>query len=447
MSSRGPKHMSGVDAAWLRMDSPDNLMMITALLFMGESVDRDEVRRVVATRLLRWDRFRQRVVNRDASFTTPQWVWADDFSLDDHLVFRHIGENASREVLEQHVAELMSTSLDYSKPLWQFHLLEGYEEGPVLLCRLHHCLADGMALLRVLLSLTDEERSTSRYIPLADKDFYAAGKPGSKRSNDETPGVMQVARKLASNSVNGVASLGKLLFRPSDPRTALRGPLQVRKLASWSPPISLEDVRRVSRKTGCTINDVLVTALTGGLRKYIKDHGDQLESSLNIRAAIPVNLRARDADITMGNQFGLVFLSLPVGWNSQRKRLHVLRSRMDRLKKSAEPLIIYGLLTVVGRTSTWFEHKLVRYLADKVTAVVTNVPGPRKQRYLAGAPLTAILPWVPQAGRVGLGVSIFSYAGEIRIGVATDAGVLDNPRSLADLIASEFYDLREKMLD
>jgi hypothetical protein len=158
---------------------------------------------------------------------------------------------------------------------------------------------------------------------------------------------------------------------------------------------------------------------------------------LDIRAVVPVNLRPESDVVKLGNRFGLVFLALPVGIADRRQRLRELKRRMDAIKASSEPMVIYGLLNAVGLTGPRIESVALQLFGSKATAVMTNVPGPREELYLAGKAMRSMMFWVPQSARLGLGVSILSYAGQVRLGVATDSGLVPDPESIIEAFQSE----------
>ena len=237
-----------------------------------------------------------------------------------------------------------------------------------------------------------------------------------------------------------LAALGRLLLLPPDPQTILKGSLDVAKLAAWSAPVSLEDIKLVGKITGGTVNDVLLTAVTGALRRYLLDHSQQV-SHLNLRAVVPVNLRPIELDVDLGNRFGLVFLSLPVGVADPLERLHESKRRMDALKGTPEAMVAFGILYLMGMVPIEIQDIITFIFQTKATAVMTNVPGPREKRYLAGALLDSVMFWVPQAGHLGLGISIMSYAGRVWLGVASDEGLIPDPQAIAAAFEQEFAHL------
>jgi WS/DGAT/MGAT family acyltransferase len=203
----------------------------------------------------------------------------------------------------------------------------------------------------------------------------------------------------------------------------------------------LEAVKAIGRAVGGTVNDVLLAAVTGALRRYLLGRG-ALVDGVEIRAAVPVNLRAPDEPPSLGNRFGLVFLSLPIGVDDPLDRLYDLKQRMEAIKGSPEALVTFGVLQAMGMMTSQLQDVGVALFGSKATAVMTNVPGPRETIYLASAPVRELMFWVPQSGRLGLGVSIISYASQVWLGLATDAGLVPDPEMIIDAFHAEFELLR-----
>jgi WS/DGAT/MGAT family acyltransferase len=235
----------------------------------------------------------------------------------------------------------------------------------------------------------------------------------------------------AKQGTAGASALASVITYPSDPPTIFRGPLQIDKTVSWSVDISLDKVKAIKEVTKATVNDVLLTAMSGALRRYLVNR-DQDVDGLNFRAAVPVNLRPLNKMNELGNQFGLVFLSLPVGIEDPLDRLWELKKRMDHLKNSGEAIITFGMLKAVGATPAEIQKLVVNTFGTKATCVMTNVPGPKTHLFLGGKRVDDIMFWVPCSGRVGMGISIFSYAGNVRLGIATDRGLIPDPSNIID---------------
>ncbi len=448
------ERMASVDALWFHMEEPANLMMITAVLWFEGRLDFERLRTVVRERLVeRYPRFRQRVVL--GRLGVPHWEDVPDFDLDAHLERLEVPAPGDHAALEALVSRWMSTPLERSRPLWQLHVVEGAEGGDVLLARLHHCLADGIALARVLLTLTDGEDGEEGVAPEeAPREERPAGLARWVRRAGVVAGtarkVLKKGAELAAEPIlagdllrqgaRGAAAVGKLMAIPPDPRTPLRGPLGTQKRAAWSKPVPLEQVKAVGRALGGTVNDVLLAAVTGGLRRYMES---QDVPPQDVHALVPVNLRPLDEPVPreLGNRFGVVFLRLPVHVEEPRRRLRELAKRMGEVKNSPEALVTFGGLELLGYAPAAMERAVVDVIGSKATLVATNVPGPREPVSVAGTWLGGLTFWVPQAGHLGLGVSLFSYAGQVTMGVAADVARVPEPH----LLINAFHDELEAL--
>ena len=455
------RRMSHADAAWLHMDRPTNLMVITGVLWFDQPPDWDGVRERIRRRMVeRFPRFRQRVVEGNGPLSGPHWEDDPTFDLDLHLHRIRLAKPGDRAVLQAFVADQMATPLDRSQPLWQFHFVDGYGEGAALVGRIHHCIADGIALARVVFSLTDESPdagiappdegagSEPRNGPLgalvrpaARAMSVARGAAGAMAQEAIEVGKRPSRlRELTATARGDAATLAKLLLPGADPPSALKGELRIAQRAAWSEPIPLQRVKEMGHRTGTTVNDVLLAAVTGALHHYLRERDTPVDQ---LTALVPFNLRPLDKPLPpdLGNRFGLVYLPLPVGIEESRRRLEEVHRRMDEIKHSSEGALSYGLLDVIGRTPTRVEKVLVDRFTTKGSAVITNVPGPREPVYLAGTPVRGILVWAPCSGGVSMSVAIFSYAGEVTLGLMTDAGLVPDPERIIQAFEPELIAL------
>jgi WS/DGAT/MGAT family acyltransferase len=452
---------SPADAVSLRTDEPTNMTMITGVMTFDSTLDVERLKATLESRLLaRYVRFRQRV-REPVLIGMPRWEDDPHFDLDAHVHRVGLPAPGDQQALQALVSDLMSTPLNPSLPLWQVHIVENGTDGSAIVVRLHHCIADGLALVQVLLSLADTEPAAPPPVPVEAPpeekssggilDPALAGYRMLRGTLHRARGILHEGREMLADrerlvdasllAAAGALSLGKVVVAQPDPRTVFRGPLGVSKRAVWSVPVPLEEVKAIGRIVGGTVNDVLVTAATGALRRYLESRG-QSTDGLNIRALVPVNLRGPDELDRLGNRFGFVFLDLPVGVRDPYRRLLVLKRRMDDIKDSPEAAVTFGVINVLGLAPTPIEKRLALILAAKATAIVTNVPGPREQLYLAGSPLRGFMFWVPIPAGLGLGISILSYRGEVTVGVATDAGLVPDPEAIIAAFHAEVEEMK-----
>ncbi|WP_259303584.1 wax ester/triacylglycerol synthase family O-acyltransferase [Thermomonas sp. S9] len=432
-----------MDTAWLRMERPTNPMMITGVLMFAEPMSLAQLKRVIQQRFLAYARFRQKPVDGAAG---AQWVEDEHFDLDWHVRLSGLpgrpGKSSEKRALERFVSQLASSPLDPTKPLWQFHLVERYQGGAAVVARIHHCYADGIALVQVLLSLTDTSRESSSASRLDKAWLKEQAAPVARRV-----GAMERYMKLGGKALGqGMAmmqdpSLATLLAKeggeiarelvyalalPDDPPSLLRGRLGVSKRVAWAEPLDLEEVKAVGRACDCTVNDVLMAAAAGALRGYMRERGEKLEG-VTLRATVPVNLRPLEHARKLGNHFGLVFLDLPVGEANPLRRLQRVADCMNQLKRSRQAIVAYGLLAALGIAPQPVQELALELFSRKASAVATNVPGPQQPLYLAGCELREIMFWVPQTGSIGLGLSILSYRGKVHFGLIADARLIPDP--------------------
>ncbi len=457
------KKLSFADYAWLRMDDPNNLMVITGLMTFDAPLDYERLRGIIETSFFRFRRFRQRLAPPNPPSMRPYWEDDPNFNLDNHLVRVRLPEPGDQKALQDLISSLMGVGLDYDRPLWKFYLVENYGTGSAFISRLHHSIADGIALMQVLLSMTETEPAAAdaRQIQGGAQDGKASpsGPVTTRHSNLLGSGPMSAeelweegkklltdrsyARQRAHQAVDLAASVGKLALRWPDPRTVFKGPLGMEKRAAWSEPVSLLEVKSIGKAFNSTVNDVLLSAVAGALGKYIDSRGDTAEG-LSIRGVIPVNLRPIELDEELGNKFGLVFLSLPVGIADPIERLRRVRRNMNELKSSPEPIATFGIINLLGAVPPWLHEIAVDFFDSKGTTVMTNVPGTQRQLYLAGAPIHTVMAWVPQTGRIALGVSIISYNGKVWLGIATDRGLAPDPEAIIGFFQVEFEEMRSR---
>lgn len=427
--------LTPADAAWLHMEKPDNLMMITGLVFLQGELDWERLRATLQHRLCFHSRFRSRVVEPSHGLGLPCWEPVGEVDLNRHLV----REDCPPEVFLPRVGELMSEALPREFPLWEFRVFPGQGEGTGVLIRLHHAIGDGISLMRVLLGLCDTEEDAAWPEPLV------------ARPRPRPAGVWQRARRMARLALReghdlifdpthtATASLARVLTLPPDALSCLKGELTREKRAALSPPYPLAEIKQLSRRLGCTINDLLMTALAGALGRCLRRF-QSVPAEMSLRVVVPVDLRGGDGQ-ELSNQFGLVFLVLPVGEEDAAQRLVRVRQAMASLKNSPEALVTYELLSAVGLTPAELERAIIDWFGNKATAVVTNLPGPQQPLYLGGARLESVMYWVPQSGRLGLGVSILSYNGRVRMGIASDAGLLPHPEWLQEDFALAYQEM------
>ena len=456
------ERMSKVDTAWLRMDSPHNLMMIVGVWVIKPGLRYADVAARLEQRMTKYPRFTQCAVE-DATGAT--WVQDAHFDIAHHLVLEKLpkaSRAAQQRALQDRLAELCMLPLDRQHPLWQFHLVENYKGGSALIVRIHHCIADGIALIAVTQSLMDggsppplrthperphsvEDWVTQALLrPLthfAVKALEKAGEGAAKSLHllQDGPVEKGIAGSVdvAKTVYQVVSDLAALALMPDDSATGLKGLPGLQKRVAWCRPLPLVEVKAVGRALNCSINDVLLSCVAGAIGAYLRAEGECVRGKV-IRAMVPVNLRPPEQVYTLGNQFGLAPLVLPIGLDNPVERVYAVRQGMAELKGSMQPLLTFGLLAVAGLLVKPAQDAMLSLFSKKTTAVMTNVPGPTTKLKLCGSTIEETLFWVPQSGTVGLGVSILSYGGGVQFGVVSDSTLCPDPQKIIDQFEPEF---------
>ena len=413
--------MDPVDVAWLHMDRPTNLMMVNTVLWFDAPVDQASVLEMFGERVVsRFRRFRQRAA--DPALTLAPWAvpeWVDDagFALADHVSRTRLPAPGDQRALQRAASDLAGRPLRKDRPLWELHLLDGYGDGGALLLRTHHAIADGGALMQALLSLADP-LDAGEHTGVLPVDDDTPGPPLLPGPGERTAGRAMAAARRAGSAAGDLSAVLRAAL--ADPRTAaglagaaradtamlrklgfgltagrnlLQGPLVPGKQRAWTRPVPVEAVRAAAAATGSTVNDLMLTAITSALRRYLLEHDALAEEVIVI---VPVNLRPAGAPLPagLGNQFGLAFVRLPTGEIDQGRRRARVKAQMDQVKNSHEGAFVYTMLQWMGQLPAAVQNAWVDAFAGKATAIVTNVSGPRHRVQIAGTPV---------AGMAGLG--------------------------------------------
>ena len=421
-----------VDDVWLAMDQPDNLMVVEGLMVVDGELDRDTYVRLLRERVLdRFPRFRQRAAHAWLPWPGQWWQDDPDFDLDRHVQEVRIPAPGDDAALEDHVASRLSRALDRQHPPWEVHLIQGYAGGTVIYTRLHHALADGTALFRVVLALADEE-------PAEAPD----GEPDS-----DGPGLLHAAR----SAIRALPGTGRLLKTPMvaehlllarRPASPLSLPPHHSKRAVWTPSIDVADLAGLRHATGATVTDIVMSALAGALRRWLLAHGTDPMVD-NLPTMVPVDLRGSAAlrAEDLGNQFALVLLDLPVGIDNALGRLDETAARMRAIKASPEAWLTYGMLEGMGLMHPRLRVHATNFFARKATGVTTSVRGPDQPLHLAGLPVTRLWAWAPMSADQSLSTSIVGYAGRVHVGFKVDAATVPDPHELVAGLQAELAEL------
>jgi diacylglycerol O-acyltransferase / wax synthase len=434
------QRLSVQDAGFLYLEHP-GLPQHVAILAVAEGgplhdpdgrLRVDAVRQELGGRLPLVPRLRQRVLWPRVGQGLPLWVDDPGFDLANHVRAVQVSAPGGERELLGLCDELCLRLLDRTRLLWELWLVTGLANGRVgLVLKLHHSLADGLAAVQlagVLLDGTADAPNPAPppWQPRPEPSGWALGADNlAERSAALAAALARLRhpRELAAQArtLAGAAQLaagGRRHQRRSVLRRSVGGH---RRLALVRAELAV--VKDVAHAQGATVNDLLLAAVTGGVRALLVARGTPVEG-LILYASVPVALRAQADSGGLGNQVGLMVVPLPVGEPDPVQRLqHITqattaRKRRPELLASLRPV---GSLTILRALNRYSRHQRI------VDLFVTNVPGPQRPLYLLGARLVEVFPVVQVAGNVPLSVAVLSYAGQLNIGIQSD------PDGLPDL--------------
>lgn len=448
--------MGSADILWLTMDRPTNLMVIVSVVLLERVPDWDRVLGVIRERIVEpYPVFSQRAVRSRGPLARHRWQDDPAFDLERHVRRATLPAGATDADLQAYIEDHLTQPLDRTRAMWEVHLVDGPADGAALVFRIHHALADGIALTRVLLGLTEDAdgrpgdllgaASAEPAPPLpppgtrpgavaaASRLVLTAARVGWRRLRAK--GVRATLTDVAGTTLRTGQVVSDLLLT-TNPASAVGGEPGRRKRIVWTTPLPLPGLKQAGRLVGATLNDVLLSAVAGALHTYQAERG---LDPVDLVTMVPVNVRPLDEPLPreLGNRFALLFLRFPSRDATPLGRLALSKARMDWLKASPEAALTFALISVIGHLPARLERRVVDFFADKAIGVTTNVAGPRELRHLAGVPVTGVLGWVPGSGRHTLGFCIVTYDDAVRIGVMADEGRVTDPEALLAALEDE----------
>lgn len=459
------ERLSGIDAAFLAVETPTNHMHVSSLVLLDPSTAPAawgfaELRELVASRLHLVPPFRRRVVEVPLGLGHPLWVEDPDFDLDHHLFRAGLPAPGGEAELAALAAQVAGRPLDRGRPLWEMHVVEGLESGQVaLLVKIHHAAIDGLLgaeLLVQLLDLQPEPRTVAPEVPPWRPDALPSVADlvaGALPSLAAKPAALVHALRRTLDTVDTVrrrneesaAAPPPSPFRA--PRTSLNGPVTSLRRVAWAQ-VPLEDVKAVKDAFTCTVNDVVLAMCAGALRVYLAALDEKPDGDLV--ALVPVSVRGDDLLPTMANLLSPMLVSLATSVDDPVARLLAVADSARRAKAQEQEVGFevvrdWAEVAVPALASTaarWASRvRLADHLRPPCNVVVSNVPGPPIPLYLAGARVSALFPMGPVADGIGLNVTVLSYVGRMYFGLVGDEAAVPAVGDIAGLLAPALAEL------
>jgi WS/DGAT/MGAT family acyltransferase len=459
--------LTALDESFLHLEDDASHMHVAAvMLFDGDPPPYGELLEAIEGRLHLVPRYRQKLAFVPYGQGRPRWVDDPHLNLAYHVRATALPAPGSEDQLQALAGRVFSQRLDRDKPLWEIWLVEGLEpsaEGGArfaILSKTHHALVDGISGVDIVSVLFDSAAEPQappdpgrRWLPspapsgpqlLAEAVLERATAPAELVASilSLTRRPLEIAAR-AKDALVGVGALAWAGLSPAPP-TPYNLPIGPHRRFTWVRA-ALGDVKGIKNELGGTVNDVVLTTVTGALARHLRRRGVKTDG-LELRAMIPVSVRSEDARGALGNQVAAMMATLPVWCEDPRTRLELVGEQMRGLKESGQAVGAQVLTELSGFAPATIMSQAARLAGRQrmFNLIVTNVPGPQYALYLLGRELTDVFPLVPLAPKQALGVAIMSYNGRINFGLNADYDAMPDLEELAADFADSVEDLAEE---
>jgi diacylglycerol O-acyltransferase / wax synthase len=440
----------------------DLLATIHGVLKLDSVVNIREIKQCFEERIktLNLHRLTQKAVWRPVLW--HYWETDEEFSVNNHIFYESLPEPAGQTQLEEFVSACLRRSLNDQRPLWEHIVIDNFKDESgkrktVIVIRLHHCLGDGIGLMRTTLAILKRQGSSSVVVSsLPSSSSSPTSSASSSSSTSKSTSVSAAvtsapsrgkrahksSRSCTGSLTSALSSTKKMVFMRDDPVSVWKAPdpitCKTPVLASWTVA-SLDRLKRCSKDLGLSINDILLAAAAGGLRKF----NNTSRSAASPLAVAWVSMRGTSlvGEPVFGNEIGAIYFSIPIDVETPLARFDTVQKQTQELLVSWEPLISYVLMSVFGLLPAFIHRPVWHLLAFKTTFSLSNLPGPTSALDYIDAKVEQILFFVPPQQTIGHFITIMSYNGTIGFGLATDSRLIQDPKKVVNFMNEEMDDL------
>jgi WS/DGAT/MGAT family acyltransferase len=460
--------MSALDATFLELEQadPSAHMHIGGVLVFepppgGAVPTVEEIARELGSRLAGLPRYRQRLSEqRTGGLEWPRWNEDPRFDPAAHVRRARVPGSGSGEDLLEWAGEYFSERLDRSRPLWELVVVEGLAGGRwALASKTHHCLVDGVGSVEAVHLMLDAEPNPTPSTRAGEEQYASLQRrelPGefalrlAQRAAGAVAGVARagigvaVHPDRAGQALERSRALAEVLVRDeviAAPRTSINVPIGGRRRLAVLE-VDLESIKRIKRRLGGTVNDVILAAAGGGFRALLLDRGEELPEP-GLRAMVPVNIRRAGEHLGLGNRITSLFVHLPLSESDPERRYELQREEAETLKSGDQALGASTILDLTGHAPPVLHGLIARSLfaTRMFNVTITNVPGPQQPLYAFGSRMLSVWPLVPLAAEHSIGIAIFSYDGRAFFTVNADYDTVPDLDVLVDGVAASISDL------
>jgi WS/DGAT/MGAT family acyltransferase len=438
--------LSPLDTSFLHLeDEQTHMHVASVMIFDGPAPSYEEFLARVGSRLHLVPRYRQKLALVPFNQGRPRWVDDDEFDLRYHVRAGALPKPRSEYELQVLAGRVFSQQLKRDKPLWELWLVEELEgERFAVLSKTHHALVDGISGLDILSVLfsEDEAQTDKRWLPepapprsalLAEAIVERLTMPAEMLRPARA--MLRRPQQLLAGARDGVRGMASLLFdgaAPAPPSPYNPGTIGGDRRFTWVR-CDLADLKAIKNNMGGTVNDVVLTIVSRGLRRHLERRGE-LSKGQTLKAFVPVSVRTEDQSGTLGNQVSGMLATLPISCNDPAVCLRRISNEMQTLKDSGQAVGAQALTELAGFAPPNIMSQASRLLSRQrfFNLVVTNVPGPQYALKFDGREMRDIFPMVPLAKNQALGVAILSYNGAMNFGLVGDFDHLHDLEELAE---------------
>jgi WS/DGAT/MGAT family acyltransferase len=445
-----PDRLTGLDSSFLHIERDASHMHVAGcMIFKGTAPDYDDLVEEIAARLHLVPRYRQRLAMVPLGQGRPVWVDDPHFNINYHVRHTALPRPAGDEALKRLAGRVFSQALDRGRPLWELWLVEGLADDRfAVLSKTHHALVDGISGVDIATILFDTSPNPmpvappeTEWVPqplptdaqlLADALLERATVPAeiARGFRAALRGPRQVADKVGQALVGvGAMAWAGLQAAPSSPFNVRIGP---HRRFTWVNG-DLAEFKAIKNALGGTVNDVVLASVSGALGRYMRAHSYDTQE-VELKAMVPVSVRADVDRGALGNQVAAMWAPLPVGILDPVQRLLEISHAMEDLKDSGQAVGAQVLTQLSGFAPPTILAQAARLQSRQrlFNLVVTNVPGPQMPLYMLGHQLDALYPMVPLTENTALGIAIMSYNGQLNFGLLSDFDGLPDLEALAE---------------
>jgi WS/DGAT/MGAT family acyltransferase len=452
------ERLSAQDNSFLLFETPNLHMHVasTQIFELGPlqtedgGVDYRAIKRLTESVLYRIPLYRQKL--RWIAFeNTPVWVDDTHFNIDFHVRHAALPKPGSEAQLKKLSARIMAQQLDRTRPLWEIWVVEGLEgDRFALISKIHHCMIDGSSgvdISQILQSLTPDREihEAPPFIPRPaptrvqlwrDSVGRRLGLPfQALRNLEEFRRQTEDLRAEIRLRVRALQDMFAAQMTTAS-ETPINGRIGPHRIFDWTT-MALADVKAVRKGLGCTVNDVVLTTVTGAFREFMLRRQLRPED-LDFRVQAPVSVRREEERGRMGSRVSAWLVQLPLAESDPLRQLEEIHRTTHDLKESKQALGVDMMMSLMEVMPTGLLSLAAQAASGSMNTIVTNVPGPQFPLYLLGAEMSALFPQVPLLPNVGLGIALISYNGRVCWGFNADAELVPDLGSFVQLVRSSF---------